>query len=153
MRIRLDHFAIVPGGVEFDAHVDDFTEPCEAEQPPAAEPPATPPPPAEPPQPAAPPPLPEGFNSNQTVAFGMLLASMQRHNLDPVAVQGHGKLVADALNSDYPGLFAYAHPTSDALMWPGFGSVDCTINSGKGGFYFRPDGQGAYDADYARSHQ
>lgn len=96
-------------------------------------------------------PPPEGYDSDENVAWGMLQKTIEKHNLDPIAIQGHGKVVADALNKDWPGLRAYAHPKSDALMWKGFGSLDITKDSGKGGFYFRVDHQGTYDEAYARS--
>lgn len=88
--------------------------------------------------------LPDGYATDEGVAFAMFKASMERHGLDPIGVQGHGQTIAAALNADYPGLNAYAHAQSDALMWPGFGSVDVTIDSGKGGWSFRVDGLGVY---------
>jgi hypothetical protein len=83
---------------------------------------------------------PSGYDSDIHVATKMFLESMQRHNLGAVAVQGHGQRMVDALLIDYPTLDVYANPRTDALMWPGFGSLDVTIDSGRGGFYFRPDG-------------
>jgi hypothetical protein len=95
--------------------------------------------PALPPAPA-PSALPIGFDSDPHVAFGMLVAAMQAAGLDPVAVQRHGDQIIAALQAHYPGLDVYAHRSSDAIMWPGFGSLDVTIDSGKGGWSFRPDG-------------
>jgi hypothetical protein len=75
---------------------------------------------------------------------GSLPDGFDAHGLTPIGVQGKGSQIADALNDTWPGLDAYAHRQSDAVMWPGFGSLDVTIDSGKGGWQFRPDGQGQY---------
>jgi len=88
--------------------------------------------------------LPKGYDSDQHVAFGMLVAAMQTAGLDPIGVQHHGDLIVAALQTAFPGLDVYAHRISDAIMWPGFGSIDCTIDSGRGGWYFRPDGASPY---------
>jgi len=84
--------------------------------------------------------LPPGFDSDKNVASQMLLGSMKKHNIDPVAVQRHGQWIIDALKADYPSLQVYLNRATDAVVWPGFGSLDVTINSGLGGWYFRPDG-------------
>lgn len=114
--------------------------------------------PPDPQQPPDPPvdtyakPLPAGYDSNEKIAEGMLLDAMAAANLNAVQVQRHGDWIVAALNKRYPGLYAYAHPQSDAVMWPGFGSLDVTISSGEGGFYFRPDHMAPYDPVYARQH-
>lgn len=72
----------------------------------------------------------------------MFVQSMQKHGLDPVAVQGHGATIVAALNQDYPGLGVTVDPKTDAVVWPGIGPVDVTIDSGKGGWSFRPSGPG-----------
>jgi hypothetical protein len=87
------------------------------------------PPPPTPPEGGS---LPDGFDSDTGVAFDMLVSAMDAHGLTPIGVQGKGSQIADALNDTWPGL------------WPGFGSLDVTIDSGKGGWQFRPDGQGQY---------
>lgn len=89
--------------------------------------------------------LPEGYDTDEGIAYGMLMRAVREHNLDPIAMQGHGRIIAEALNETWPGLNAYSHPQSDAVMWPGFGSLDVTIDSGKKGWYFKVDNQGKYD--------
>src|SRR3982750_1616850 len=127
-RIRLTNFVLADGGLEADleelaAHVD----------------------------PGAPPaPLPDGYDRDERVAATMFLSTMKRYNVDSIAVQGHGSVVVADLKLAFPTLDVYAHPRSDALMWPGFGSIDTTIDSGRGGFYFRPDHQGQWEPDPAR---
>lgn len=69
----------------------------------------------------------------------MFLASMQKHGLDPVAMQGKGAQIAAAVNADYPGLGVTVNPKTDAIVWPGIGPVDVTIDSGKGGWAFMPN--------------
>ncbi len=96
---------------------------------------------------ATPPPvvtLPENYSTDSAVALSMLLQTADRHGWTPISVQGQGVAFTAHLNQDWPGLASYAHRVTDALMWPGFGSVDFTISSGQGGFYFRPDGHSAY---------
>lgn len=73
-------------------------------------------------------------------ASDMFLASMAKHRLDPVAVQGHGADIVAALKADYPNLDVHVDPKSDAVVWGKFGALDVTKDSGKGGFYFRPSG-------------
>jgi hypothetical protein len=73
-------------------------------------------------------------------APAMFDAAMKEAGLNAVSVQGHGQVIADAVNKKYPGLGVTVDPHTDAILWPGIGSVDVTIDSGKGGFYFRPDG-------------
>lgn len=68
-------------------------------------------------------------------------AAMQASGLNPVAVQGHGQQIADAINRKYPGLGATVDPTTDAVVWPGLGPIDVTVDSGKGGWSFRPSGR------------
>jgi hypothetical protein len=89
--------------------------------------------------------LPPGFDTDKNVASQMFLGSMKKHNVDPVAVQRHGQSIVDALKADYPSLQVYLNPATDAVVWPGFGSLDVTINSGLGGWYFRPDGHTRWD--------
>lgn len=126
MRVRLSHVQLIVGGLEGDV-----------EQLGAAPPPAV----------SA---LPPGFDSDVTVARNMLLSSMRGHNLDPIAVQGHGQVIVDALNADYRGLDAYVDRKSDAVMWPGFGDVDVTVDSGKGGFAFQPGHNARYEPDRSK---
>lgn len=89
-------------------------------------------------------PLPAGYQSDPSVGFVLLVQSMERHGLTPIAVQNHGQQIVDALNQDYPDLHVYLSPT-DSPVWPGFGSLDVTVDSGKGGWEFRPDGYFPYD--------
>lgn len=89
--------------------------------------------------PPATPILPIGFNADPAVALEMLLRTVRTHQLDAIDVQRHGQVIVNALNEDWPGLDAYVS-ASDAVVWPGFGSLDVTIDGGKGGWYFRPDG-------------
>lgn len=88
--------------------------------------------------------LPAGYSTDKMVGYEMLVASMERHGLTPVGVQNHGRQIVDALNADYPGLRVYLSPT-DSPVWPGFGSLDVTIDSGLGGWEFRDDGYFAYE--------
>lgn len=69
--------------------------------------------------------------------YDMLVASMNRHGLDPVAVQRHGAVIVDALNRDYPDLHAWVNPSTDAVVWPPLGPIDVTIDSGLGGWSFQ----------------
>jgi hypothetical protein len=78
----------------------------------------------------------------------MFMSAMQESGLDPVAVQGHGAVIADAVNKKYPGLGVTVDPKTDAVVWPGIGPLDVTIDSGKGGWSFRPSG-GAMGASSA----
>jgi hypothetical protein len=107
-------------------------------------PPAPPPPPPPAPPPSAGHAIPPGYDTDPSVAFSMLMTAVSEAELDPIAVQNHGAVIAAALNRSYPGLEAYAHKRSDAVMWPGFGSIDVTIDSGKGGWQFRPDRESRY---------
>lgn len=123
------HVRIESLELEIDLEPIDHTEPAPA---PAPLPPAMP-------APAPGRELPPGYDSDPTVGERMLLETVRIHKLDPIAMQNHGAAIAAALNADWPGLDAYAHKVSDAIMWPGFGSLDVTKDSGKGGWYFRPD--------------
>jgi len=100
--------------------------------------PTTPPPPGTDPPPAPTLPLPPGFDSNPGVARAMLFHAMDEAGLTAVGVQRHGDQIVAALKRTYPDLDVYLSP-SDAPVWPGFGSVDVTIDSGKGGFAFQVD--------------
>ena len=75
-------------------------------------------------------------------ATQIFFAAMQAAGLDPVAVQGHGQQIADAINAYAPGSGVTIDPRTDAVIWPGIGPVDVTIDSGKGGWSFRPDSGG-----------
>ena len=152
MRVRLTNIVSIADGVECDATIINTVPfyppgpPAELPVPPPFVPPVRPPvtpPPFVPPPPVAA--LPDGYDTDEGVALGMLLASMNKRGMTGVSVQGHGKEICAALNADWPGLNTYAHPQSDAVVWPGFGSLDVTIDGGKGGFYFRPDKQAPYD--------
>jgi len=128
-RWRLHNFAIVDGGIEFDIDSD---VPAEL--------------PDEPPPPPRVPELPDGFDDDRGVAFSMLLSAMNAHGLNPIGVQNHGQQIVAALRDTWPDLDVYLSP-SDAPVWPGFGSIDVTIDSGKGGWQFRPDGVTPYRRD------
>jgi hypothetical protein len=90
----------------------------------------------------APPTSPGGSGSTNSYAgqdpAQMFLSAMQESGLDPVAMQGHGQQIADAVNKKYPGLGVTVDPKTDAIMWPGIGAIDVTIDSGKGGWAFQP---------------
>jgi hypothetical protein len=70
------------------------------------------------------------------------LAAVNQSGLDPVAVQGHGQTIADAVNQIDPSLQLSVDPKSDAIVWNGI-PIDVTVNSGKGGWSFRPAGPSA----------
>jgi hypothetical protein len=96
--------------------------------------------------------LPEGAYSDKQVGLGMLLKAMNEHDLTPVGVQGQGDIIVNALRDTWRGLKVYVHPTSDAPMWYGFGPIDVTIDSGKGGWSFQTPGTpDMFDMDYYRS--
>jgi hypothetical protein len=102
----------------------------------------TPVPPIDPPPidiPPAPQALPEGYNTDKNVAWQMLQHTIAAHSMDAVFYQGKGKEICRLLNEDWPGLDCYAARHTDAVVWPGFGSCDVTIDSGKRGWYFNPD--------------
>jgi hypothetical protein len=128
-RVRLSNVQLIAGGLEADAQGLDAA--------PAPEPipdPAT---------------LPLGFDTDPAIALGMLERAMNEHGLTPTGVQGHGQQIVDALNDTFPGLNVYL-ASSDAPVWPGFGSVDVTIDSGKGGWQFRRDRVTPYERDPAK---
>lgn len=125
-RVRLSNVSLIAGGLEGDAEALD----------------ASPPPPPPPPGNI----LPTGYNSDADTAYWMLAKAVTDNHLDPIAVQGHGQQIVDALNRSWPGLDVYRSP-SDAPVWPGFGSIDVTIDSGKRGWAFRPDGVTRYEPD------
>lgn len=83
--------------------------------------------------------LPLGYNTDRAVGLFMLKAAMHAYGWTPISVQGRGAKIIEALKLTYPALDVYLS-TSDAPVWPGFGSLDVTIDSGKGGWSFRPDG-------------
>jgi hypothetical protein len=89
------------------------------------------------------PPLPKGYDTDTNVGLDMLQKAMKAHNLTPVGVQRHGDQIVAALKDTYPALDVYLSP-SDAPVWPHFGSIDVTIDSGRGGWSFRPDGATPY---------
>jgi hypothetical protein len=60
-------------------------------------------------------------------ASAMFMSAMQESGLDPVAVQGHGAVIADAVNKKYPGLGVTVDPKTDAVVWPGSVALDVTI--------------------------
>jgi len=82
--------------------------------------------------------LPPGFDRLTSVGFGMLITAMDRAGLTPIGVQGKGPAIIAGLKALYPDLDVYLSP-SDAPVWPGHGSIDVTIDSGKGGWSFRVD--------------
>jgi len=111
-------------------------------------PPVISPPPAVPPidPPSLPSlPLPIGFSTDRSVGFFMLVSAMDAAGLTPIGVQGKGALIIVALKAKYPALDVYLSP-SDAPVWPGrdMGSLDVTVDSGKKGWSFRPDGVTAW---------
>jgi hypothetical protein len=147
MRVRLTNVRFVESG--FEADVDLASGPL----------PGTPPPPmttpvdpiVQPPPPILPAPFPElppGYTTDPGVAFEMFTTAMARHGLTPTGVQGHGAWIVAAMNETWPGWNVYLSP-SDAPVVPGpdFGSIDVTIDSGKGGWSFRPDGKTPYEPD------
>jgi hypothetical protein len=91
-----------------------------------------------PPQPDPPAPLPAGYDTDKSVGFWMLVNAMNAAGLTAIGVQNHGGHIIAALKALYPALDVYLSP-SDAPVWPGFGSLDVTIDSGKGGWSFRVD--------------
>lgn len=96
--------------------------------------------------------LPAGCYSDRTVGFEMLVQAMNEHDLTPVGVQGHGDIIVNALRDTWRGLKVYVHPKSDAPMWYGFGPIDVTIDSGKGGWSFQTSGTpDMFDMDYYHS--
>lgn len=132
MRMRLKEIRLLNNAIEFDLSHVEPDEPIDPDQGNQGNE------------------LPEGYDSDTNVGYQMLVQAMDQHGLTPVGVQGHGDVICAALNDTWPGLNSYAHPQSDAVMWPGFGSLDVTIDSGKGGWSFRPDRQSAYDPRYYR---
>lgn len=124
MKIRLSNIAFIDGVLTADMQQLDGVPSVPPVAPPAAEPPLT---------------LPKAYNSDTAVAREMLLAAVRENGLNAIDVQGHGDRIVAALKRTYPSLDVYVNRKTDAIVWPGFGSIDCTIDSGKGGFYFRPD--------------
>ncbi len=138
MRVRLSNLSFANGILEADVILASG---------PFVPPPDNPPgPPVEPTPPSA---LPAGYDRDQNVAFEMFKKAMSDHSLTALGVQGHGDQIVAALNETWPGLNVYRSP-SDAPVWPGFGSVDVTIDSGHGGWSFRPDGVTPYEYDRAK---
>ena len=133
-RIRLTNLRLVADGLEADCDL------IGALPGPPVDPPPPPPPPQE---------LPSGYNTDRNVAFRMLIDAMDAHGLTATGVQNHGLQIVDALNAEFPGLDVYLSK-SDAPVWPGFGSIDVTINSGLGGWSFRPDHVTVYEPDPAK---
>ena len=113
--------------------------------------PSTPPPvvvapvvPALPPDPGpGPSQLPVGYDSDKSIGNYMLVTAMAASHLTPIGVQHHGPDIIKALKASYPDLDVYLSP-SDAPVWPHWGSLDVTVNSGIGGWSFRPDGVTAW---------
>jgi hypothetical protein len=95
-------------------------------------------PPPPPPPPPPPDDLPAGYATDAGVARWMFFHAMTSYGLDPITVQGHGDWIVAALKAAYPALDVYVS-TKDAPVWPGLGSFDATIDSGKGGWSFRLD--------------
>jgi hypothetical protein len=82
--------------------------------------------------------LPNGYSTDTAVGYYVLVDAMTRAGLTPIGVQRHGDQIIAALKASYPDLDVYLSP-SDAPVWPGFGSLDVTIDSGKGGWSFQVD--------------
>lgn len=83
--------------------------------------------------------LPAGYATDVNVGYSMLVSAMNSAGLTSLGVQHRGSQIVAALQAKYPGLDVYLSPT-DSPIWPGFGSLDVTIDSGKGGWEFSPDG-------------
>lgn len=83
--------------------------------------------------------LPEGYSTDVNVGYQMIVVAMDAARLTAIGVQGKGGLIIAALKAMYPALDVYLS-AQDAPVWPGFGSLDVTIDSGKQGWSFRPDG-------------
>lgn len=129
MKIRLSNFAFAGGVLSADVEFDGVIPSV---------------PPVDRPLPGPPLALPTGYDYNATIAREMLLAAVRENGLNAIDVQRHGDRIVAALKRTYPSLDVYVNPKTDAVVWPGFGSVDVTIDSGKGGWYFRPDGYTAW---------
>lgn len=136
MHVRFTNVKMANGAIEADLEITSGPIPVTPPDVPPA-PPVQPPVPDQPPTPLTA--LPTGYDSDPNVGYRMFVEAMDRHGLTPVGVQGHGQTIVDALNETWPGLNVYLSP-SDAPVWPGFGSIDVTIDSGKGGWQFRKDG-------------
>jgi hypothetical protein len=85
---------------------------------------------------------PTASSADLQTASQKFLSAVQQAGLDPVAVQGHGRLIADAVNRIHPELALRVDPQSDAIVWNGI-PIDVTVDSGKGGWSFRPAGGGS----------
>lgn len=147
--LKLENLALIDGTLHADYTVLSYHE--GPSQPPGVDPPAPPivvvvPPVVVPPV-VVPEPtqweLPDGYSTNPAIGLYVLVDAMTRAGLTPIGVQGHGPAIIAALKASYPDLDVYLSP-SDAPIWPGFGSLDVTIDSGKGGWSFRPDGATAW---------
>jgi hypothetical protein len=75
-------------------------------------------------------------------AASLFLDGVRQAGLNPVAVQGHGQQIADAVNRIHPELKLTVDPKTDAIVWNGI-PLDVTVDSGKGGWSFRPSGPAA----------
>lgn len=73
-------------------------------------------------------------NLDPSTAFDMFKKAMDANGLTPTGVQHHGQVIADALNKMYPGWNVTVDPKDDAVVFPGIGKPDLTIDSGKGGW-------------------
>lgn len=125
MRVSIRNFEFVNGVLSFDMDSVGNNPP-------------TPPPPNPPPTPPGRP-LRDGYDSDPAVAFNMFLTAMDENKLTPIGVQGHGDQIVAAMKKSYPDWDVYLS-VQDSPVAPGFGSIDCTISSGEGGWEWRPDG-------------
>lgn len=127
MRVSIRNFEFVNGVLSFDMDS-------------VGDNPPTPPEPDRPPTNS----LPEGYDSDLGVGFEMFKQAMEKHGLTPRGVQGHGQWIVDAMNDTWPEWNVWLSKY-DSPVVPGFGSLDVTIDSGKGGWEFSPDGYVKYD--------
>jgi hypothetical protein len=98
--------------------------------------------------------LPPGYNTSTDVGYSMLLEAMNAAGLTPMGVQGQGRLIVDALNAywAFGSNPVWLNTKTDAPVWPEFGSIDVTVDSGQphppqypnGQWSFRPDGDTPY---------
>lgn len=83
--------------------------------------------------------LPVGWNSDLAIGLYMLRSAMDAAGLTPTGVQHHGAAIVAAMIASYPDWDVYLSQTDSPIV-PHWGSLDVTVNSGLGGWSFRPDG-------------
>ena len=137
MKVRLTNLVLTTSpvfAITCDGELDGTLLPSWPMPPPPVPVPTLPPDPG--PGPSA---LPNGWNTDKAIGLYMLVTAMTEANLTPIGVQKHGDQIIAALKASYPDLDVYLSST-DSPIWPGFGSLDVTVDSGKKGWSFRPDG-------------